>query len=133
MKMPLRHPPKTTQNRPKSLPRLNFFAIKFRPRFGIDFGTILAPKMPPFGIVYGTKIGPRAAREQPRAAQERSRGIQERPRRAPDGPACPKGRPKISQTPPRTPQLTPDPSADLSKCLPRPARDPPEEAPRVSR
>ena len=45
--------PKTTQNRPKSVPRGDFFALKFRPRFGIDFGAILAPKMPPFGHPFG--------------------------------------------------------------------------------
>ena len=40
--------PQTTQDRPQTTPRGNFFALKFRPRFVIDFGTILPPKMPPF-------------------------------------------------------------------------------------
>ena len=52
-KMPPGHPPKTTQNPPKSLPRHDFFALKFRPRFGIDFGAILGPKMPPLGHTFG--------------------------------------------------------------------------------
>ena len=41
--------PKTSQNRPKRLPREAFFRLRFRLRFWNDFGPILAPQTPPFG------------------------------------------------------------------------------------
>ena len=75
-----RAPPKTTQNRPKSVPRGDFFALKCRPRFGIDFGAILAPKMPPFGQPFGD--------------QNRSKNYQEFD--------CAKCRLKIATRPPKT-------------------------------
>ena len=52
--MPLQHPSKTTQNRPKTTPRVYFLVLEFRSRSGIDFGSILVAKMPPFGDPLGT-------------------------------------------------------------------------------
>ena len=47
---------KTFQNRSKRLPKASFFHLRFRLRFWYDFGTILAPKMPPFGRPFGAKV-----------------------------------------------------------------------------
>ena len=109
-------PPKTTQNRPKSVPRGDFFALKFRPRFRIDFGPISGPKMPPFGLPFGDqnrskklskidriinwlqdspkttsrppKRPPRASQEAPRRPQDPQKWPQEPPRSPPDSPRC---------------------------------------------
>ena len=94
-----RPPQKMTRHRPKPLPRGNFFALKFRPRFWIDFGSILPPQMPPFW--------------HPFRAQNRSKNrseigllkksLQDRPKTAQD-------RPKMPPGPPRSPQdALPDP------------------------
>ena len=48
--------PRGTQERPKSLSRASFFALRFWLRILIDFGPILAPKMGPRGPLWATKI-----------------------------------------------------------------------------
>ena len=106
-KMPLRHPSKTTQNRPKTAPRGNFFALKFRPRFGIDFGSILPPKMPPFWHPFGAqnrsknrseiRLFKKSLQDRPKTAQDRPRPLQDAPRTARELPGCPPGPPRTSQ------------------------------------
>ena len=54
--MPPGDPPETIQNRPKSIPRDNFFALKFGPRFGIDLGAIMVPKGFPLATLLATEI-----------------------------------------------------------------------------
>ena len=52
--------PQTTAHRPKSPPRLHLATLKFRPRLGIDFDSILPPQKPPprhpFATIFGNKI-----------------------------------------------------------------------------
>ena len=48
--------PRGTQERPKSLSRASFSALRFGLRILIDFGPILAPKMGPRGPLLATKI-----------------------------------------------------------------------------
>ena len=78
MKIVPRWPPKTTQNRPKRLPRTSFF----RPRFRIDFCRILAPKMPPFGHPFRCQN----RSMDPRAPQDAPKRLPRRPREAPRAP-----------------------------------------------
>ena len=120
--MPPGHPPKTSQNRPKSPPRRNFFALKFRPRFGIDFGPILALQMPPFGHPFGD--------------QNRSKIDQKNDQKF----YCSKCRLKIATRPPKTlpgpPQERPQTPQDHPKTtqeLPKRPPRPPQMPPRVSR
>ena len=89
--------PKTSQNRPKRLPREPFFRLRFRLRFRDDFGTILAPKMPPFWHPFG---------DQNRAKKWSKIGSlqmspQDRPKTAQDLPKTP---PRAPQEPPRPPK-----------------------------
>ena len=75
-------PSKMTQDRPKSLPRGNFFALKFRPRFWIVFCSILAPKMPPFWHPFRSQNRPqkRSKIELPKKSlQDRPETAQDRP------------------------------------------------------
>ena len=44
-----RAPPKTILNRPKSVPGCYFSGLRFRPRFGIDFGSVRGRFWLPFG------------------------------------------------------------------------------------
>ena len=102
MKMAFRRLPKTTQNRPKRLPRTSFFRPRFRPRFRIDFGRILAPKMPPFGHPFRCQNRSKKLSKfnlQKRWAQERPKTP---PRGSQDGPGRPQERPRPSQDAPRS-------------------------------
>ena len=84
--MPSGDLPKTIQNRPKSLPRGKLFPLKFQLRFGIDFGAILAPKMPPFGHPRASKIVPEtfagAPKMLPRGPKTSPRGSKDTQREA---------------------------------------------------
>ena len=46
-----RAPPKTILNRPKSVPGCYFSGLRFRPRFGIDFGFVWGRFWLPFGLL----------------------------------------------------------------------------------
>ena len=82
--------------------------------FGIDFGSILAPKMPPFVIIWALKID---QKNNPKSdcLQGRSkiapRAPKTLPRRPPDPPGEPQTPPRGLPDPPRTPpDALPDPS-----------------------
>ena len=116
-KMPPRHPPKTNQNRPKSLPRRNFFTLKFRPRLRIDFGPVLAPIKPPCGHPFG---------DQNRSKNRSKIGLlnmsrQDRPKTAPKPP---KTAPRPPKTTPRPPKSSSRDPPDPSKCPQLRPRDP---------
>ena len=115
--MAFRRLPKTTQNRPKRLPRTSFFRPRFRPRFRYDFGRILAPKMPPFGHPFGaqnrskkrSEIGlpPRSLQDRPKSAQDPPKTPPGPPRRAPGLPKRPPGPPSDApRSPPGPPRTT---------------------------
>ena len=120
MKMRPRASPKTIQNRPKSIPRGDFFAVKFRPRFGIDFGAILAPKMLPLGTLLTTTIHQK--NDQKLDCSKCRCKIATRPFKTAPGP------PKTTPRPPKSSLRHPQ---DLPKCpqeLPRS----PQNSPRCS-
>ena len=98
--------PKIAQDRPKSLPRGNFFALKFRPRFGIDFGSMLAPKMPPFWHPFG---GQNRSKNRSEIGLLK-KSLQDRPKTAQDRPKMPPGPPRSSQ------DALPDPSGRPQKA-----------------
>ena len=112
---------KSSQNRSKTTPRGDFFALKFAPRFWIDFCSVLPPKMPPFGDHFcsqnhskniikievpqkspkTTTIWPQ---DGPRLPQEAPRGPQENPRKPKKHPKTAQDRPKRLQEAPRESQ-----------------------------
>ena len=112
-------PPKTIQNRSKGLPKASFFHLRFRLRFWYDFGSILAPKRPPFGRPFGAKVVPpkrskfdvpkRAPQYAPRAPPRALKTPREAPkslsRGAQDAPKTLHEAPKGSQEPPREPKM----------------------------
>ena len=96
-------PPKTIQNRSKGLPKASFFHLRFRLRSWYDFGSILAPKRPPFGRPFGAKVAPpkRSKLDLPK------RGPQYAPRPPPRALKTPREAPKSlsrgAQDAPKTP------------------------------
>ena len=112
--------PKTSQNRPKRLPREAFFRLRFRLRFWNDFGPILAPQTPPFGHPF---------RSQNRSKKRskihlQKRWPQERPKTPPRGSQDAPGRPR---DPPRRPQEAPRTPQEDPRSSPRGPREPPRE------
>ena len=109
-KMPPGHPPKTSQNRPKSPPRRNFFALKFRPRFGIDFFTFWAPSWGRLGPQDGTSYTPKSIQKSTPKRGAQKHGSRSLPRPPKTPPRSPRDLPRPSLTPPWPPQtLLPDP------------------------
>ena len=108
-------PPKTIQNRSKGLPKASFFHLRFRLRFWYDFGSILAPKRPPFGRPFGAKVAP----------QKRSKF--DLPKRAPQyAPRAPPGAHKTPQeAPKRLSRGAKDAPKTLHEALKRLSRAPP--------
>ena len=92
-------PLETTPGRPKSTPRGDFFALKFRPRFWIDFWSILPPKMPPLGHPF---------RHENRSKNRSEIGSLKKspPDRPKTLPRAPQGRPRPPQDRPRPPKMT---------------------------
>ena len=88
--------PRGTQERPKSLSRASFFALRFWLRILIDFGPILAPKMAPSGHPLGTLLATKIdakidqnlilKKDRPKRAPRRAKSSPGRPRDAPRGP-----------------------------------------------
>ena len=108
--MPPGHPPKTSQNRPKSPPRRNFFALKFRPRFGIDFFTFWAPSWGRLGPQDGTSYTPKSIQKSTPKRGAQKHGSRSLPRPPKTPPRSPRDLPRPSLTPPWPPQaLLPDP------------------------
>ena len=109
---------KPTQNPSKRPPRGNFFALKIRPRFWIDFSPIWPPKRAPlghpgatlFGIKIGLQVEPMSycSSSCPKIALGPPRGS---PKAALD---LPKGRPGAPQT---LPKAAPDPPKASPDCL----------------
>ena len=104
---------KTTQNPPKRLPRASFFRLRFRPRFWNDFGTILAPKMPPFGHPF--RCQNRSKKRSKIELQKRS--PQERPKTPQELPRDPPRRPRRTQNDPKTPPWDPINVIFLCFCI----------------
>ena len=123
--MTLQRPPKTSQNRPKSLPRASLFRLRFRLRFWNDFGTILAPQMPPFGHPFRCQNRSKKRSKielQKRSPQERPKTPQELPR---DPPRRPKSAPRRPKTPPRGSQDAPGTPPGAPGTPPDALPDPP--------
>ena len=113
----------STPNRHKSHPRGDFFVLKFRLRFWIDFCSILPPQMPPFWHPFRIKIDQKIDAKSD-CAKGRSkiapRAPKSLPRRLPDPPRTPPDRPKTAQDPPKTPPGHPqDPPKTLCRTCAR--------------
>ena len=107
-------PWKSTQNRTKTTPRGDFFALRFAPPFLIDFCSVLAPKMPPFGHPFcsqnrskkssNIEVTQKSLQDHPISPQDGPRSPQEAPKR---GPKSPKSTPRGPKIAPRSSKRLP--------------------------
>ena len=96
-------PWKSTQNRTKTTPRGDLFAIKFAPRYLIDFCSVLAPKMPPFGHPFCSQNRPKKSSN----IEVTQKSLQDHPISPQDGPRSPQEGPRGSQESPKKPKKHP--------------------------
>ena len=95
---------KSSQFRSKTTPRGDNFALKVAPLFGIDFCSVVPPKMPPFGDPFCSqnhskklikiKVPQKLPKTTPISPQDGPRSPQEAPRGSQESPKKPKKHPK---------------------------------------
>ena len=134
-------PWKSTQNRTKTTPRGDFFALRFAPLFLIDFCSVLAPKMPPFGHPFcsqnrskkssNIELTQKSLQDHPISPQDGPRSPQEAPRGSQERPQKPKKHPKRAQDRPKKLQEAPKRGPKSPKA-PQEGPRSPQEAPRGS-
>ena len=135
---------KSIQNRTKTIPRGDFFALQFAPHFLIDFCSVWAPKMPHFGDPFCSQNGSKKyekieepqkpPRDHPISPQDGPRSPQETPKvalRPPNfAPRRPKIAPRDSKRPPREPRETPKAPQEGPRA-PQEAKRSPQSLPRA--